>query len=47
MNEHKHERECIFLRVVALSRSECSAVSEGHGVEGGPTGKYAFAVIAG
>lgn len=35
----------VVLRVVSLSRCEGSAVSEGHRVEGGATGKYAFAVI--
>jgi hypothetical protein len=39
------ETFCIVLRVVSLSRCEGSAVSEGNGVEGGATGKYAFAVI--
>jgi hypothetical protein len=39
------EKYCIVLRVVSLSRCEGSAVSEGNGVEGGATGKYAFAVI--
>ena len=39
------EEYCIILRVVFLSRCEGSAVSEGNGVEGGATGKYAFAVI--